>query len=66
MLNSITDIGQCEEKSAVLRRPSVVATLKDQKVHLEQKLVRVNAALEALEKHPEFTQCLELIQQATY
>lgn len=60
-LNRYTD-AKCEQVSA--RRLTVLENLKQQQVELTARLERCTKAIEALEKNPEFTNCLELVQQA--
>ena len=50
--------------TVAIHRASLKETLRDQKVYHEDRLNKINQALEALEKYPEFTACLEVIQQA--
>lgn len=63
-------LAQCEQKyptaDAVIRQPGVKDNLVSQKLHLEDRLKKVNEALEALENNPEFAKCLELVMKANY
>jgi len=43
------------------RKPSLTETLKAQKADMESRLAEVNAALSALEQHPEVEEVLNLI-----
>ena len=46
--------------------PSLLRNLQDQKTQLEDKLARVNAALDALEKNPGVAEALELVSRAVW
>ena len=49
-----------------IESPSLLENLQRRKVQLEQKLNDINAAIVALEKNPEFTELLLLINKAHY
>lgn len=46
--------------------PSLLKNLKDQKAQLEEKLARVNAALDILERNPGVSEALELVSRAVW
>ena len=54
------------QKSASAMSPSLLRNLQDQKTQLEDKLARVNAALDALEKNPGVAEALELVSRAVW
>ncbi len=49
-----------------LERPSQKEMLTEKKRALEAELARVNAALTALEEHPEIERVMTLVSQALY
>ena len=57
-------IGSEIQKQASAMSPSLLRNLQDQKTQLEDKLARVNAALDALEKNPGVAEALELVSRA--
>lgn len=65
VLRNISDssLGDCEKQ---VESPSPLDNLKRQKAHLADKMQRVDAAIEAMEKHPEVTEVLELLAKANY
>lgn len=54
-----TDMLACKAE-----RPTMTEQLRQRKVSLEADLAEVNAALEALERHPEITRVLDTVAKA--
>lgn len=49
-----------------IQPPSPLERLKQQKQALEQHLSNINAAIDALEQHPEVSQVLEVLAKVRY
>lgn len=64
LTRALSPMDEC--KTAQCESPSIVDNLQRQKKGLEERLSRVNAALEALAANPETTKVLELIAKANY
>lgn len=54
---------KCPEPYGLSRRPSMKENLEHQKSELEARLQRINAALDALNAHPEVMKVLELVSK---
>lgn len=63
-MGNVCDIQPMETKPC--ESPSPLETFKRQRKQLEEKLLNVNRAIEALEANPEVTKVLELIARARY
>ena len=65
MLGDLLQNAQCEAPKSA-RSDSILENLKSQKAQAEDRLSRLNAAIEALEEHPETAKVLELVAKARY
>ncbi len=63
-MNEVMGYEEPSQKQLEARSPSPLETLKRSRLSLQDKLNRTNAAIKAMEDHPEVTKVLELIAAA--
>ena len=63
---SLAGMGGTLSPSTYPHQPTMTENLSQRKAHLEDRLSRVNAALDALKQNPSFEEVLNLIQKAYY